>query len=138
MNNTIYTMACFKTIVLLEEHNYLPAAGITPYLASSYKSRKLNNKKEVLTTILLIFVLANGLAAGCSSPARMFIVRRRRKVFFCLFCDVPTELFCHLQSTFSDENRAYLLFFCVMVGMFSSFFLEFGSAKVHIIFDIET
>jgi len=68
----------------------------------------------------------------------IFIVRRKRSVFFCLFCGVRTKLFCHLPSTFSDENRAYLLFFCVMVEMFSSFLLEFGSAKVHKKIEIET
>jgi len=95
------------------------------------------NKKEVLAAILLIFSLANVISGNGDVPA-LIIVRRKRSVSFCLFCGEQTKLFCHLPSTFSDENRAYLLFFCVMVEMFSSFLLNFGSAKVHIIFDIET
>jgi len=90
----------------------------------------LKEKKEVLASILLILIVANCHSKDGGMNA-LFIVRRRRSVSFCLFCGVRTKLFCHLPWTFSDGNRAYLLFFCVMVGMFSSFFLIFGVAKVH-------
>ena len=57
------------------------------------------------------------------------IARRKRSVFFCLFCGVQTKFSVRQRSTFSDENRAYQLFFCVMVEMFSSFFTLFWSCK---------
>ena len=63
--------------------------------------------------------------------------RRRRSVSFCLFCDVRPALFYRWRWTFSCGNRACSLFFSLKVGMFfSSFLLNFGSAKVHIFFNM--